>query len=287
MARQGLGQGQNDPETPEKDEVDELFDKIEAKECDIDDIDPSKKGWEIFIHFGDVDPRISGTEAHDDFTTFTYLEKFCLAKCEYKEGTRTLVLSYLDGCCEDQFSPEHIQLMQKYSPHARAPEHDQKSAAKTLPPPPSIKVNTRDSAADILASVGAMQSKPPIIREISDFIDNAIDTALAVAEKIPPEKPKNPEIPDDYLITIPMKGTDLEDMLEAVKCADVDELLKKLEEIAAEENLEFMCAMDEENYLVNIYKKTGSEYQKPMSHKNLVFILKLPYSKVEYEYEKA
>lgn len=269
-------QGGSNPEIPKRDEVDILFDKLvsgEAKECDIDDIDPSRPGWEIFLHFGDVDPRIPGTRAHDDFTTFKYLEKFCVAKSEYKEGTRVLVLSYLDGCCENEFSPEHIALMKKYSPRAKAHEEDQKSAAKTLPPPPSIAARTRDSAADLLANLRVMGSKPPIIREIG--------VIEAPPQHMPPVI-EEAHAPHDYLITIPMKGDDLADILEAVNCADVDGLLQKLEAIADEEKMAFTCAYDDEqNYLVNIYKKAGEQYEKSISHQNLIFILKLPYEKLE------
>ncbi len=249
-------------------EIDKLFDRLinpDVKDCDIEDIDPSKPGWEIFLHFEGVDPRIPGTPAHEDYKTFKYLQNFCLAKVEYKEGTRTMSLSHLEGCCDDQFAPEHVTLMEKYSPTAKAPESCLKPQAKTLPPPP-ISAKVRDSAAEILASAAALKETPPVIREVNSIIA--------------PE-----EVPDDIVITLslaPEDAEELEDTLDKIMCIDLNDLIKKLQDIADEEELLFEHGAVEDStiYIINIYKNPKIKYRKPMDPKNMAVILQLPFEKI-------
>ncbi len=298
MAKTGLGLTDTLQGTPERDEIDEMFDALvdnPGKNCALEDIDPSKPGWEIFLHFEQADPRIIGSSAHEDFLTFRHFAKLGIATAEYKEGTRTLVLSYLPGCSEEEFDPHHLEIMKRYNPQGKAdPQHQRKReiaqknhpetavdpAPKTQPSPQTVdaadidpvRSSARDSASEILAAVSkGMAQKPPVIYEIkaeSPFTGSAAE---------PEEKLK---VPDDLLITLPVEGPDLEDILEATSCANLDELLGRLEAIAEEEELQFEAGEVDGLYIVNIYKNPSVEYSKPMDRHNMAFILKLPCEKI-------
>lgn len=285
-----------DKQGSKKDEVDDMFDALLSKPedklkeyvCELEEIDPSQKGWEVVLHFEETDPKIPGTQAHEDLQTFTYFIKLWIANCEYKEDTNTAVFTHIDGCFEDQFADEHLKLMRRYTPKATATPEIRRIPKKE-DAVPSTTNSLRDSASRILLEVtNDLTTRPPIIRDSSTPGAPVIRVPMAAdPDQVPaaPQTQRSPEerrleVPDDLLITLPLEGPDLEDMLEATSCTNLDEVLEKLRGIAEEEELLFEHGEADGIYIVNIYKDKKVKYLKPLDAKNMAFIFKLPHEKI-------
>ncbi len=263
-------------------EVDALFDALDGQsmECRLEDVDPSRKGWEIFLKFRDCDPRTSGTQAHEDFKTLSHFAKLGIAKCEYQAGTKTVVLSYLEGCCDDEFPEEYIELMKKYQPTVKAPDTARKEAKIPQVPEP------RGSTPQIITGMKqALLKQVPVIHTLEEY-----------------------EVPEDILVEIPLDSGKSARILGKMGCGSLEELIAILQRIADEEELLFQHskpgaedgstvviqgaegddvevevvfeegdAVDEPEgtYMINIYKDPKVKYSKPMDGKNMAFIHKL------------
>lgn len=263
-------------------EVDALFDALDGQsmECRLEDIDPSRKGWEIFLKFRDCDPRQPGTKAYEDFKTLSHFAKLGIARCEYQAGTKTVVLSYLEGCCDDEFPEEYIELMKQYQPSVKAPETARKVVKIPQVPEP------RGSTPQIISGMKeALLKQVPVIHTIEEFV-----------------------VPEDILLEIPLDSGKSARILDKVGCGSLEELIAILQGIADEEELLFQHskpgaedggtvviqggegddvevevvfeegdAVDEPEgtYMINIYKDPKVKYSKPMDGKNMAFILKL------------
>ncbi len=253
MARQGLpSAGENLGEIG--DDVDSLFDDLENKnKCELEEIDPSRPDWEIYLHF-EKDPQVEGAEGYEDFNTLKGFAKLGIAKCIYRPSNKTVTISYLEGCSEEEFPEEYLELMRKYNPRAKAPKESRRTL---LPPTESAIKLTHDSTAEIMVRAGLMADNPPVIFE-------AI------------------EIPDDILITIPLKKQKLAEILQKTGCKDLKELVQKIFDLSDNENLEYEGGENDEDqtFVINLFKAGGQEYKDLMSAQNLAFLEMVPNEKI-------
>ena len=279
------------------DEVDALFDALDGQsmECRLEDIDPSRKGWEIFLKFHDGDPRRPGSQAYEDFKTLSHFAKLGIARCEYQAGSKTVVLSYLEGCCDDEFPEEYIELMNKYQPRVKAPETARKGVKLPQVPEP------RGSTPQIISGMKeALMRQVPVIHTIEVQVQEAPRCTVIPEELV---------VHEDILLEIPLDREKLARILNKVGCRDLDDLIAILQRIADDEELLFQHSKpggeegemlviqgsevgDEvevevvfeegddapesgETYMVNMYKDPKVKYTKPMDGGNMGFIHKL------------
>jgi hypothetical protein len=275
---------------PERDEVDEWFDALlkrneqepeqapQPRECKIEEIDPSKPGWEIKIFFDNNDPNVSDSQAEEDLEAFRQFQALGIARCEYRDKAKTVALSHLEGCCEDELDELHLKTIRRYRHVAKTlPENRRTDREDRIEA--AVK-SSRDSAGEILAGVTrGLAARPPVIHELPPTRRSAGGT-LVIEPQAQNAAEKHLEVPDDILITIPAEGTDLNEILAATGCKSLSALLEKLEDIADEEEL--CCEHGEADglYIVNIYKNPNIGYHKPMDAKNMALIMKLPFEKV-------
>lgn len=288
MKKHGIGQSGT---ATERDEVDEWFDALLSKpakepeltlpllqECKIEEIDPSKPGWMITIFFDNNDPKVSDSQAEEDLEAFRQFRALGIAACEYSDKNKTVVLSYLEGCCEDELDEMHLRTIRRYRHVAKTiPENRRTERKDELE---AAVQSSRDSASQILAGVTrGMAVRPPVIHEMPPTRRSGGGTLVIEPQDHNPEQ-KRLEVPDDILITIPAEGQDLNEILAATGCKSLSALLEKLENIADEEEL--CCEHGEADglYIVNIYKNPSISYRNPMDAQNMSFIMKLPFEKV-------
>lgn len=275
MARQGSGKGLDEDDLSRWErEFEEQFGGLRdtpAKDCGIEEIDPSKPGWEIFLHFQGVDPRVPDTQAYEDLKTLRHFAKMGIAKCEYKEGTKTVVLSYLADCGEEEFPEEYLELMRKYSPTAKAPQEARRGGAQ-----PTLKA-TRDSASEIMAKANAMVLKPPIIRLMEDeesctppIIQNAPIGGQPQTNSGQPDQ--NLNVPDDVTFELPLDEKELAPILERCGCKSLEELIEKLKVLVGTEDLLLEHGELDGVYMINIYKDPKIKYTSPMYPEDVEFL---------------
>lgn len=288
MSKDGIKQSGN---PPERDEVDDWFDALLAKsapkpeptlpqpqECKIEEVDLSKPGWEIRIFFDNNNPMVSDSQAEEDLETFRHFPKLCIANCKYDDRSRMAVLSYVEGCGQEELDEEHLKIISRYRHVARTLPENRRAGRKD-PLESSVK-SVRDSASQILAGVSkALAANPPVIHDLpptkrSEMLSVDVPPAAESTEH------QGLEVPDDILITFPSEGEALTEMLEATGCRSLNGLLERLEDIADEEEL--LCEHGEADgvYIVNIFKNPAIRYLKPMDAQNIAFIKKLPFEKV-------
>ena len=260
--------------------------------CRVEDIDLSKPGWEIELHF----EKTTNRQTVVDMNKLQELKTFGLAEIDYSKDGRTLTLSYVKGCREKQIPQIYTAIMKRYFPRA-VTSKDSDLPPTQEKPPVSMPTVPRDATG---ASRELVEQKGIAKTSIANLLDQFHQQTLALTSTInattrsPPEIPtssnefhaqtEREEVKDPDLIIIKLPhqagGRDqilIQSILQATDCDNYKVIRQRLKAIADEEKwlYEFKTYTDFD--IIEIRKRPGLEYKKTISAANMRFIRKLPY----------
>lgn len=123
------------------DAFDEWFNEVlkDPDDCaDLSDINPSKPGWSIRLHFDD-DPRKGpkDSQASEDYEQLMELQKigFFETFIEGAAPLMVLVVKHKEDTGTNEFSKDQLELFHRYRPLAKAPTEARHSSHQTMRPP--------------------------------------------------------------------------------------------------------------------------------------------------------
>lgn len=228
---------------------DEMFSSLEDTNfCAPELINPSKPDWEIILHFDDQNPEIKGTPAHEDMKLITNLTNFGYACVSYTRATRTVVISPLKDCCEDQFEEDILEILKKYRLMAKAPPESRRKEQTTeiLPVTNPASANP-EITATVYSIARAMAVVQPAIKGIIGFDSEECEKIYQFDF-------------EELVCTIPASDPGLLDKLD------------KLQKLAEEEELDLVTDEQGGEYAVILSKLSQVTYTKTMNPENVIFL---------------
>ena len=218
-------------------DFDQMFEGLQDTSfCTPELIDPSKSGWEIILHFDDQSPDIRGTQAYEDMKLISNLTNFGYAKINYTRSTRTVVISPLENCSEEQFEDDILDILKRYRLLAKAPLESRRSQQPPATP------NT-------IAAINAATMKSLEIDMVGFDSEEAQQMYAFGFEQI--------------ICTI------------SVSDPKLNEKIEKLNKLAEEEELDIILDSQGDEYAIIISKDPIIAYIKTMNPANVTYLDKL------------
>ncbi len=149
-----------------------------------------------------------------------------------------------------------------------------------IPESPSLFKKSIESIEDPLLrtplqvrdSIIGTISHPPVIVEAR--CTKRRNKPLNIEIKDCPEQKEATNKPTDLTIFIPLNGNELAYLYEKTGCTNLEQIIERLQDIAIDCGLGFICAVDQEEkqLLVNLHKVQGAQYNKIMDKEQVTFI---------------
>lgn len=246
------------PSNLDVDEVafEKMFEAIEHNPeiCKLEEIDPSKPGWEVVLYFDDLDPQAFETEVGRDYwklEQWSALGHFALSFS--RKPNPVVVLSHDENCEYQSLNAEELSIMKKYRPLVKAPQAIRRKVVVTPPPLPPV-------VAPAL-----------LIDQTVAHIDEVIEVADDEYETVEPED----------LVKIANLSFAVLAVNVSKSLPGWEDALNDLEWVAAEEDLNIQVELHLNPVEIYFTRKEGVEYERPMHSSNLKIIERYPFSLIE------
>ena len=222
--------------------------------CSLEEIDISKPGWEVVLHFDDSDPRQPDSLAARDLWRLEEWSAIGLFEITVQHSPHTVVnLKYDENCLSKKFSPDQLVIFNKYRPSASALQ-----SGRRLP-----DADTKEKVETVLADVQIESVEAVVEQEIEVNLEDedVVLIDLDLYRKI---------LELDFEVLVLKFSADIEDQQTA---------LDKLKQIAEDEELNIEIE-DFEFVEIYISKKEGVLYQKSMDMQNFEYLKKFDFNLV-------
>ncbi len=115
-------------------------------------------------------------------------------------------------------------------------------------------------------------SHPPVIVEASRAKKHKKPITIEIKDC--PEQREDSNKPTDLTIFIPLNENKLDCLLTKTGCTRLDQIIGRLQDIAIDCGLGFLCAVDQEEQqiVVNMHKLQSATYKKIMNSEQVAFI---------------
>lgn len=215
--------------------------------CSLEQIDPSRAGWEVILHFDDSDPKSHLTETGRDYWKLEQWSALGHFQLTYARSPNPVVtLTHSEDCTYNCFSAEEIALMNKYRPLAKAAQE----IRRRIGPPPLPVAVSQETAADV--------------DDVMEVADDEYDTVS------PEDSAKLASL--NFVVVAINLPKDL---------PQLEDVLNDLEWVAAEEDLQIQIEMGMAFVEVYFSKKDHTQYDRVMLPVNVQMIEKLGFSLID------
>ncbi len=115
-------------------------------------------------------------------------------------------------------------------------------------------------------------SRPPVIVEAR--FKKKSRSPITIEIRDCPESAEKSNRPTDLTIFIPLDGNQLGDLFNKTDCGSLNEIINRIQDIAIDCGLGFLCAVDREGrqVIANLHKIEGATYNKIMDNDRVSFI---------------
>ena len=228
-------------------DFDTAFDELVNPDlCELLEINPSKPGWQVVLHFDDQEFETLGNPAQKDLWMIQQWEGLGSFTVEVRKvPNRVVTLTFNEDCDVDCFSSDQLRIFSKYRPTPTAPLAARHSLAADQVPAPIDEIdddNPRAMIADVHSLIGD---------ECMDVFDNEVVV-----------------VDEDEAARLRGFKFELVELHLSSKDQNYDATLQRIEKIADEEELDINIDAMPTRTLVYLYRQDGVNYAKPMDDQN-------------------
>lgn len=228
-------------------DFDKAFEELENPDlCDLLEVNPSKPGWQVVLHFDDQEFDTLGTLAQKDLWMIQQWEGLGSFAVEVRKvPNRTVTLTFNEECGVDQFSPDQLRIFSKYRPTSTAPAEFR----NTVVVPEALRSIDEiddDNPRAMITDVSAL---------IADECMDVFDDEVVV-------------IDEDEAVRLRGFKFELVELHLNPNDQGYEAVVTKIEKIADEEELDINIDPMPSRTLIYLYRQEGVNYAKPMDEQN-------------------
>lgn len=230
-------------------DFDKAFEELENPDlCQLMEINPSKLGWQVVLHFDDQEFEVLGTAAQKDLWMIQQWEGLGSFTVEVRKvPNRTVTLTFNEDCGVDYFSPDQLRIFSKYRPTATAPLAS-RHVSKAPQAASLIDEIDEDNPRAMIANVHQL---------VGDECMDVFDDEVVIVD-------------EDEAIRLRGFKFELVELHLNPKDQNYEAALEKIGKIADEEELDINIDPMPARTLVYLYRQDGVNYAKPMDDQNAV-----------------